>query len=483
MARIISKTKLDARSIDILNVIRNNASYAYQKDVPAITKEQDIPKVGEILFGNPTHANEFINALVNRIALVRVQSATFNNPYKHLKKGYLEFGESVEDIFVGIIKAVKYDPEKGSSREFKRTLPNVQSVFHLTNWRVMYPITIEKQALKRAFTSADGVTNLISSIIEQVYQSAEYDEYLLFKYLLIKAVSHGKLYLQPVNTNDMNSVAVNFRGKSNLLPIDMTGRFNELHVQNNTPTERQCIFMDADFNAKFDVEVLASAFNMNKAEFIGKLHLIDDFSSFDNERFEAIREESTELEEVTTHELNIMKGVKAILVDEAWFQVYDNLFEFAETQVGSGLYWNYWLHVWKTISYSPFANAIVFVGNDTPTDKPSNITVNVAGKDTSEVGTILTLNVEDSTDTLPPNRLNFVQTAELTKAGIAVQKYGAIVIPSTQTEAKIKLVADLDGTTYNGTVITGKNVGVGDKIVFTNSVVGDTNNLNNGKGQ
>lgn len=34
MARIIAKTTLDARSIDILNVIRNNASYAYQKDVP-----------------------------------------------------------------------------------------------------------------------------------------------------------------------------------------------------------------------------------------------------------------------------------------------------------------------------------------------------------------------------------------------------------------------------------------------------------------
>lgn len=467
MARIISKTKLDARSIDILNVIRNNASYAYQKDVPKIDKEQDIPKVGAILFGNPTHANEFINALVNRIAIVRVQSATFNNPYSHLKKGYLEFGESVEDIFVGIIKAVKYDPEKGSSREFKRTLPNVQSVFHLTNWRVMYPITIEKQALKRAFTSADGVTNLISSIIEQVYQSAEYDEYLLFKYLLIKAVSHGKLYPQSIDTNDMNSVAVNFRGKSNLLPIDMTGRFNELHVQNNTPTDRQCIFMDADFNAKFDVEVLAGAFNMSKAEFIGKLHLIDDFSSFDNERFNAIREESTELEEVTQDELNLMKNVKAILVDEAWFQVYDNLFEFAETQVGSGLYWNYWLHVWKTISYSPFANAIVFVDTDTAIGEPDAITVEVTGKDISEVGTIFTLNVKNDTATLKPDTLNFVQTEVLTKAGIAVQKYGAIVIPTTQYETNITLVADLDGTTYTAgdTDITAASA-VGTKVVL-----------------
>lgn len=467
MPRIIAKTKLDARSIDILNVIRNNASYAYQKDVPVITKEQDIPKVGEILFGNPTHANEFINALVNRIALVRVQSATFNNPYKHLKKGYLEFGESVEDIFVGIIKAVKYDPEKAPSREFKRTLPNVQSVFHLTNWRVMYPITIEKQALRRAFTSADGVTNLISTIINQVYTSAEYDEYLLFKYLLIKAISHGKVYTQPIVTADMKSVAVAFRGKSNLLPIDMTGRFNELHVQNNTDIKNQCIFMDADFNAKFDVEVLASAFNMNKAEFIGKLHLIDDFSSFDNERFEAIREESSELEEVTADELTLMKNVKGVLLDEEWFQVYDNLFEFNETPVGSGLYWNYWLHCWKTVAYSPFANAIVFVDSAASIEKPESITVKITGKDISEVGTIFTLNVQDDTATLSPKTLNFVQTKLLTTDGIAVQKYGAVIIPSTKSDSMITLVADLDGTTYTASSDISSDSSVGDTVVLT----------------
>lgn len=466
MARIIAKTKLDARSIDILNVIRNNASYAYQKDIPEITQEQDIPKVGEILFGNPMHSNEFINALVNRIALVRMQSATFNNPYKHLKKGYLEFGETVEDIFVGIIKAVKYDAEKGASREFKRTLPNVQSVFHMTNWRVMYPITIEKQALRRAFTSADGVTSLITSIINQVYQSAEYDEYLLFKYLLIKAISHGKVYTQPIDTADMNSVAVAFRGKSNLLPIDMTGRFNESHVQNNTAIDKQCIFMDADFNAKFDVEVLAGAFNMNKADFIGRLHLIDDFTSFDNERFEAIRAESTGLNEVTAEELALMRDVKAVLVDEEWFQVYDNLFEFNETRVGSGLYWNYWLHVWKTIAYSPFANAIAFVESTATIAKPATITVEITGKDISEIGTIFTLNVQDDTATLAPNTLNFVQTEALTTDGIAVQKYGAVVIPSTKSASEITLVADLDGTTYTGATAITEASAVGDTVVL-----------------
>ena len=181
MAKRIAKSSLNASTMDILNVIRQNASYDYQSSVPVVTSTQDIPKVGEIIYGTPAFANQFINALVNRIAIVRVQSVTFNNPYAALKKGYLEFGETIEDIFVSIAKAVEYNPEKGASREFKRTLPDVRSAFHVMNWRVMYPVTIQDDDLKRAFLSIDGVTDLISKIVEAVYTGAEYDEFLLFK--------------------------------------------------------------------------------------------------------------------------------------------------------------------------------------------------------------------------------------------------------------------------------------------------------------
>ena len=422
--------------------------------------------MGEIIYGTPVHANEFINALVNRIAIVRLQSAIFNNPYSRLKKGYLEFGETVEDIFVGIIKAMKFDPEKSEGREFKRSMPNVQSVFHMTNWKVVYPVTIEKQTLKRAFLSIDGVTDLITKIIEQVYTSAEYDEYLLFKYLLIKAISHGKMYVQGIDESDPKNNAKAFRGKSNLLTLDMTGRFNEYGVQNNTPIENQVIFMDAQFNADFDVDVLASAFNMDKADFIGRLHLIDDWSSFDNERFKAIREESDGIEEVTKEELALMKGVKAVLLDEKWFQVYDNLFEFDETKVGSGLYWNYWLHVWKTISYSPFANAIVFVDNKATTGVPNSITVEITGKDVSDVATVFTLGVKDNTASLQSTAVTFEQTGIMTKDSIAVQKYGALIIPSTAKEKEITLVADIEGNKYTGaSTITATN-NVGDTVIL-----------------
>ena len=86
MPKRISNSTLNASTLDILNVIRANASYEYQQAVPTVQTAVDIPKVGEVIYGTPALANQFINALVNRIAVVRVQSATFNNPYSRLKK-------------------------------------------------------------------------------------------------------------------------------------------------------------------------------------------------------------------------------------------------------------------------------------------------------------------------------------------------------------------------------------------------------------
>ena len=194
MPRRIAVNTLNASTMDIMNVIRQNASYDYQQNVPVVTKASDVPHVGEVIYGTPAFANQFINSLVNRIALVRARSANFNNPYSILKKGYLEFGETVEDIFVNIAKVVEYDPVKGEAREFKRTLPDVRTAFHVMNWRVMYPVTIQDEDLKQAFTSIDGVQNLISKIVDSIYTAAEYDEFLLFKYLLIKAMSKGNMH-------------------------------------------------------------------------------------------------------------------------------------------------------------------------------------------------------------------------------------------------------------------------------------------------
>lgn len=467
MAKRIAQSTLNASTIDILNVIRQNASYDYQQNVPEVETATDIPRVGEVIYGTPAFANQFINALVNRIASVRVQSATFNNPYSILKKGYLEFGETVEDIFVGIAKAVDYTPEKGAAREFKRTLPDVKSAFHVMNWRVMYPITIQDEDLKQAFLSLDGVTDLIAKIVDQVYTAAEYDEFLLFKYLLIKAISHGKLYPESIGDGtDLKEAAVAFRGASNLLPF-MSSEYNESHVKTTTPKDRQVIFMDAKFNAQFDVNVLASAFNMEKADFMGRLFLIDNWTSFDNDRFDVIRANSDGLEEVTSAELALLSDVKAVIMDDKWFQVYDNNNKFTEKYVASGLYWNYFYHVWKTISYSPFANAICFVLSTADTALPASIDVEITSKDVSDTATVFTLDASVDGASLSPNTAQFVQTQALTTAGIAVQKYGALIIPESAKATAITLSLSLNGTMYETATTINADSTVGTTVTMT----------------
>ena len=456
MARRIANSTLNASTIDILNVIRQNASYDYQQNVPEVATVNDIPKVGEIIYGTPAFANQFINALVNRIAIVRVQSATFNNPYSILKKGYIEYGETVEDIFVSIAKAVDFNVEKAAKREFQRTIPDVRSAFHVMNWRVMYPVTIQDEDLRQAFLSIEGVQNLIAKIVDAVYTAAEYDEFLLFKYLLIKAISHGKMYPTSIGAGaDLSEAAVQFRGTSNLLPF-MSSEYNEAGVKTNTPKARQVIFMDAMFNAQFDVNVLASAFNMDKADFMGRLFLIDNWTDFDNERFDIIRANSDGIEEVTADELALLANVKAVILDDNWFQVYDNNNKFTEKYVASGLYWNYFYHTWKTVSNSPFANAVVFVTSAADIALPESVTIHVDAKDESDVATVFTISADFEEAGLNPQNVNFVQTEALTTAGIAVQKYGGLIIPTSQLGTAITLVAEINGTTYTAaTTING----------------------------
>lgn len=435
MPRKIANTTLNASTIDILNVIRQNASLEYQSSIPTITQEQQIPKVGEVLMGYPALANQFINALVNRIALVRVQSATFNNPYSRLKNGYLNYGETVEEIFTNIARVFVFSEEKAESRELKRYLPDVKSAFHAINWRVLYPVTIEEESLRQAFLSLDGVTDLIARIVDTVYTAAEYDEFLLFKYIIIKAVNSGKMYPVSVNVSDIKNAGVAFRGVSNMLTF-MSERYNTAGVKNTTPKGRQVLFMDAMFNAQYDVNILAAAFNMDKADFMGRLHLIDDFTTFDNDRWAVIRSESTGLESVTSAELAVMADVLGVFGDEEFFQIYDNLAKFTEKYVAAGLRWNYFYHTWKTVSTSPFANMVVFVKSTASLGTPTAAVYKIQSVDTDATGNVV-INMDLQSITggtaLTYNNLHLVQNQGMTSAGVAIQPYGSITIPSTAT--------------------------------------------------
>ena len=50
----------------------------------------------------------------------------------------------------------------------------------------------------------------------------------------------------------------------------------------------------------------------------------------------------------------------AYLVDEGFFQIFDDLFTVTSFVNPKGLYTNYYLNVWQTIAYSILVNAVAF---------------------------------------------------------------------------------------------------------------------------
>ena len=467
MAKRIAVSTLNASTIDILNTIRANASAEYQGSVPVVTKATDIPKVGEVLYGYPALANQFLSALVNRIALVRVKSAVFNNAYSQLKKGYLEFGETVEEVFVNICKAREFSAEKAESRELKRSLPDVRTAFHTMNYRVQYPITIQDEDLRMAFLSAEGVTDLIARIVDSVFTAAEYDEYLLFKYLLIKAISHGKIFPKAFDAADMKNAAKAFRSMSNQLTF-MNTKYNNSGVHTTTPREDQFIFMDSEFNAGYDVDVLAAAFNMDRATFTGQLMLIDDWTTFDNDRFSDIIAGSDMIEPVTTEELALMANVKAVICDREWFQVYDNQSKMTEKYVASGEYWNYFYNVWKTVSSSPFSNAVVFVDDAVSVTAPATFNAEILSIDKNEDGTVITMKPALDTAAINNYSYKFIQTEDMVKQKIAVHPYGAFIF--SPNAANCKIMCELGGAAYStSAVFDYAAASVGDMVALVKS--------------
>ena len=474
MSHLIAQSKLNASTVNILNVIRENASLEYRNKVPKVNNVDDIVKAGEIIYGTPSFQNIFISALVNRIALVLVESSTFNNPYKILKKGQIDYGEVIEDVFVGIAQVVDYDPSKAESREFARTFPDVKSAFYKLNWRVMYPVTIEDQELYLAFQSADGVQNLITKIINSIMVAYEYDEFLLFKYLLIKAIAHGKMYPVAVNGADLKNYAASFKAYRNKTRF-MKRDFNEAGVMNNTTDANLCIFIDSDFDAEFDVNVLASAFNMDKANFLGRRFLIDDWTTFDNDRWEIIRQNTISslkgdttgvVETVTDDELALMADVHAVMIDDRWFQIYESVNMMKEKEVASGLYWNYFYHNWKIIAHSPFSNAIVFVDSNASISVPNSITANVTDVSKVSGATVVNVVVDDSDVSFAPTDVQFIQTEALTEAGVAVQKFGSFIVPKTQLSESFVVEANIKGTTYISSATGIGALAVGDTITL-----------------
>lgn len=410
-------------SVDILNVIRNNASVNYQNYVPQATPDADsIKEIGAVIMDNPQLQNEFLSALVNRIGRVLITSKMYENPWSMFKKGMLEFGETIEEIFVNIAKPFQFDPNVAESNLFKREIPDVRSAFHIMNYQKYYKTTIQNDQLRQAFLSWQGITDLIAKIVDSMYSGANYDEFQTMKYMLAKHILNGRMYpvtIPTVTEANMKTIVSTIKGVSNNYEF-MSSKYNLAGVHTQSSKKDQYLLINSNFDATMDVEVLASAFNMDKAEFTGKRVLVDSFGSLDIERLNILFADDPTYTEIGEADLKALDAIPCVLVDKDWFMIFDNFYNFTEQYNGEGLYWNYWYHVWKTFSVSPFANNALFIPG-TPTVTSVTVSPAVA---TVKAGQTISLSAVVQTEYFAPQTVDWTSNTE----GVTVNKGGVVTV-------------------------------------------------------
>lgn len=366
-------------AVDIVNTALDNAG-EFSQIVPRAVKPGDVlpngkiasrqdsvmslRAIGEVMMQYTPLQNAFLSNIVNRIAQVIITSRLYENPWNMFKKGLMEFGETVEEIFVEIAKPFQFDPETAEEKVFKRVIPDVRAAFHAMNYQKFYKVTVSNDQLRQAFLSWQGITDLISKIINTLYTGANYDEFLVMKYMIARMALNGNIYpvtIPEVTAENARSVTTQMVGYGSNFQF-MSDKYNAAGVRTYTDPSYLYTILTTDISALFDVEVLALSFNMPKAELLGRQILVDGFGQIDTVRLGEIFADDpyTLYTPFTSDEITQLASIKALMVDESWFMIFDNLVNMTEIYNAEGLYWNYFYHVWKTFSTSPFANAVMF---------------------------------------------------------------------------------------------------------------------------
>ena len=446
---------LTNNSVDVLNAIRNSATVNYRNYVPVATPDpESLRTIGAIIMDSPSLQNEFLSALYNRIGRVIVESKQYENPWSIFKKGMLEFGETIESVFVNIAKPFQYDPAVAETEIFKRQIPDVRSTFYVMNYQKFYKNTIQDRDLRKAFLSWDGITDLISKIVESMYTGANYDEFQTMKYMLARQILDGRMYpitISAVSAANAKSIITTVKQTSNKLTFQ-SDKYNVSGVSTHSKKEEQYIIVSSEFDAIMDVEVLASAFNMSKAEFMGRRMLVDGFGDIDNDRLDVLFADDDTYVKLTDEELTALNAIPAVLVDETYFQIFDNLNEFTEEYNGQGLYWNYWYHVWKTFGVSPFANTAMFIP---ATPSITSVTISPDSA-TADGGQRVAFEAEVVTANFAPQTVTWKVDDTSKASGVTISASGIVNIPTTVDDTTITVTATstFDTTKYDTATIT-----------------------------
>lgn len=330
----------------LLNIVRAESSTEFQARVPEAVK-QNITAVGNPILNRTDFMNEFVHNLVGRIALTIVRTRTFNNPLSILKKGKVILGADIQDIIGNVAVDQGFDGK--GDKLLTKTAPDIKVIYHRRNRRSQYPGTISRAELTDAFVDYATFEKFLADIINRMYSGDNIDEFLLTKNTFASAITENNIvpvkvpHIEETGATKKLAKSIINAAKYFQFPSTKWNAYNLKRPASDTgrplttwcPLENQILIIRADIMTEIDVEELATAYNMDKVTFKTRVLEVDDFGGATN--------------------------CYAILADESWVEVRDNLYETGDFYNAQGMYWNYWLNHWQTYSLSTFGNAVAFI--------------------------------------------------------------------------------------------------------------------------
>lgn len=366
---------------NIVNAILDNGSTEYANRVPVATRD-NIADVANPILTYSSIQNEFLTSLINKIAMQEVRARIWENPLAVLKKGRKPLGFDIESSHIN--PATDEGFGTGADLLTKKT-PDVKTEYFRLNRQGLYTVTVEEDKLRHAMQSWENLEKFTLGIVNSLYSGDYIDEFILMKNTMSDAVLRQKMKTAGVSalTDEASgkafvtaiknaSSAFTYPGTAWNAYSKVTG--SPSPVTTWTPKENQLLIVRSDILNFMDVNVLASAFNMDKAQFLARTIEVDNFGQMD--------------------------GVTAILMDDSALQVWDDKDELRDWVNPKGLYTNYFWHHWQTYAFSILCNAVAFVTDTTVPDAPvitAPGATDTAVTGTGEAGAIVFVTINNET--------------------------------------------------------------------------------------
>lgn len=342
-------------NVTFASMVSGLASQEYNDRVPTATQD-NIGNIEEIISTYPTVKNEFISVLTNQVAKQLFFSKAYENPYKLFNRGMLPYGKSIESIFVDIIKGKQRTHETNTTNLatdlLAREVPNVKVEYYSENFRHQYKTTITDEELKGAFRAENGLSSMTGRILQAPLTSIEYDMQEMVLHALPELKGGKATINKAAYTGMTEEEKAKILVKTIKSQVIKMGFLNNEHngqgVMTFSKPQDLVVFLEPDMMANIDVELLAQAFNISKAEV--PLHVLP-VPKF-TKRTVTPSEDGGKATVTYAEDTDCL----AIICDKDAIQIYETLNSSESFRNPQGIYTNIFFNRWGIMSACNFAN-------------------------------------------------------------------------------------------------------------------------------